>query len=128
MTVDIGNVNPTVSKITPSEIINKERAVAQKVKANSELHQKTITKLQQVTEASQKKRTEIREILKELMNTTEFYNKKLDFEFKEALDQVVVKVIDKGSGEVLKQYPPEEMQKLHLRIREAVGLLFDEKI
>jgi len=128
MSVDINNVNPNVSKITPKDIISKERAVNQKVKVEREQRKKVLNRLQKASEVTEKKRSEIREILKELINITESYNKKLDFEVKEGLDQVVVKVIDAGTGEVIKEYPPEEMQKLHLRIKEAVGLLFDETI
>jgi len=41
---------------------------------------------------------------------------------------VVVKVIDGETDKVIKVLPPEELQRLHVRIREAIGLLFDEKI
>lgn len=136
MTMDIGKPTsvPAVSapkpppRVTPKEVIKKEHSLHQKMKHNIENQQKVIKKLQNATTAQVEKQAEIKEILKELIHITESYNKRLDFEIKEGLDQVVVKVIDAGTGEVLKEFPPEEMQKLHLRIKEVVGLLFDEVI
>ena len=44
------------------------------------------------------------------------------------LDRVVVKVIDRETDKVIKEIPPEVLQRLHVRIREAIGLLIDESI
>jgi len=54
------------------------------------------------------------------------FNKKLRFEVNKDLDQVVVKVIDPNTDKVIKELPPEELQRLQMRIREMIGLLFDE--
>ena len=41
---------------------------------------------------------------------------------------MVVKVIDKETDKVIKELPSGELQRLHVRIREAIGLLIDEEI
>jgi flagellar protein FlaG len=41
---------------------------------------------------------------------------------------VIVKVIDSRTDEVIKEIPPEQLQRLHGRIREAIGLIVDESI
>ena len=42
--------------------------------------------------------------------------------------QVIVKVIDRETEKVIKELPPEALQRLHRRIREAVALLVDEQV
>jgi len=41
---------------------------------------------------------------------------------------VVVKVVDGSTDKVIKEIPPEDIQKLVARIRETIGILFDQEI
>jgi len=56
------------------------------------------------------------------------FNRKLQFEVDQNSNQVIVKVIDKETDKVIKEIPPEELQRLHRNIKEAIGLLFDELV
>jgi len=56
------------------------------------------------------------------------FNKKLRFEVDHNSNQVIVKVIDKATDKVIKELPPEELQRLHSNLKEAIGLLFDEMV
>jgi flagellar protein FlaG len=40
-------------------------------------------------------------------------------------NQIIIKVIDNETDKVIKVLPPEELQRLHSRIRKTIGLLFD---
>jgi flagellar protein FlaG len=40
---------------------------------------------------------------------------------------VTINVIDGETDKVIKQIPPEAIQKLHERIREEMGILFDQE-
>jgi YVTN family beta-propeller protein len=53
-------------------------------------------------------------------------NKKLKFVVDHGSNEVVVKVIDKDTDKVIKVIPPEELQRLHKSLKEAIGLLFNE--
>ncbi len=66
--------------------------------------------------------------VREIEKLSGYFNRRLKFSINRELDQVVVKVIDGETDKVIKVLPPEELQRLHVRIREAIGLLFDEKI
>jgi flagellar protein FlaG len=68
------------------------------------------------------------QIAEDLQLVTEAFNRRLKFSINRELDLVVVKVIDKETDKVIKELPPEEIQRLHVRIREAIGLLIDEEI
>jgi flagellar protein FlaG len=56
------------------------------------------------------------------------FNKKLQFVVDHQSHEVIVKVIDVETDKVIKVLPPEELQRLHNRIKETIGFLFDERV
>ena len=54
--------------------------------------------------------------------------RKVKFSVNQELDQVVVSIIDPSTDRVIKEIPSQDVQKLKVRIRKAIGLLFDEMI
>ncbi|MDL2228914.1 flagellar protein FlaG [Treponema sp. OttesenSCG-928-L16] len=56
------------------------------------------------------------------------FNRKLKFVVDHESKEVTVKVIDPETDKVIKILPPEELQRLHYKIKEAIGFLFDEKV
>lgn len=71
---------------------------------------------------------DVRRSIEELRRMTQTFNKRLSFSFNEDLGQLIVKVIDRNTDTVIKELPPAELQRVHVRIREAIGLLLDETI
>lgn len=67
-------------------------------------------------------------VAQDLAMVTQTFNRRLKFAVNEELGQVVVKVIDSQTDKVIKELPPQALQRLHIRIREAIGLLIDEEI
>ena len=53
---------------------------------------------------------------------------KLRFNVNSELDEVVVTVVDSATNEIIRQIPSEDLQKLQLRMKQAIGVLFDEII
>jgi flagellar protein FlaG len=70
----------------------------------------------------------IDQIAEDLQIVSRAFNRRLKFSVNHDLNQVVVKVIDRETDKVIKELPSEELQRLHVRIREAIGLLIDEEI
>lgn len=64
----------------------------------------------------------------DLQAVSRAFSRRLQFSVNRNLNQVVVKVIDRETDKVIKELPSEELQRLHVRIREAIGLLIDEEI
>jgi flagellar protein FlaG len=56
------------------------------------------------------------------------FNKRLRFVVNHDSHEVIVKVIDKETDKVIKELPPEELQKLHNNLKETIGMLFDERV
>ncbi len=66
--------------------------------------------------------------LKDILTITSIFNRKLKFSINRELNQVIVKVIDGETDKIIKEIPPEALQRLHARMRETIGLLIDEEI
>ncbi|MDR2110463.1 MAG: flagellar protein FlaG [Spirochaetaceae bacterium] len=56
------------------------------------------------------------------------FNRKLKFVVDHESHEVTVKVIDPETDKVIKILPPEELQRLHDKIKETIGFLFDERV
>ena len=56
------------------------------------------------------------------------FNRRLKFEIDTESREIIVKVIDNETDKVIKVLPPEELQRLHSRIRETIGFLFDRMV
>ena len=52
--------------------------------------------------------------------------RKLQFNVNKELGSVVVTILDSNTNKVLKQIPSEDIQNLKLRIRKAIGNIFNE--
>lgn len=63
---------------------------------------------------------------KDLERLSLAFNKRLRFSIDQETDEVIVKVIDAESDKVIKELPPKELQRLHQKLKEMIGLLIDE--
>jgi len=57
----------------------------------------------------------------------EMQHKSLQFSVDESTGRTVIKVVDKDTGEVIKEIPPEETLRLAEKIEEMSGILFDKR-
>jgi len=68
------------------------------------------------------------DIMADLERITVAFNKKLKFEVNHQSKEIIVKVLDPETDKVIKVLPPEELQRLHSKLKETIGFLFDERI
>ena len=54
-------------------------------------------------------------------------NQSLTFRLHEGAQQLMVQVVDRDTGKVLRETPPEEFLDLTARLREMVGFFLDEQ-
>jgi flagellar protein FlaG len=71
---------------------------------------------------------EVEQYLNKMFKSNLLFNRKLKFSVNRQLNQVIVKVIDRSTDEVIREIPPEEIQRLEAKLKEAIGLLIDEQI
>ncbi|MDR0374209.1 MAG: flagellar protein FlaG [Treponema sp.] len=53
-------------------------------------------------------------------------NKELKFIVDHKSHEIIVNVIDPETGKVVNVLPPEELRRVHGKIKETIGVLFDE--
>lgn len=70
----------------------------------------------------------ILKVVEQIQNISNMFDRKLQFRVSKELNQVIVKVIDSNTDTVIREIPSAEIQKLQIRIKDALGLLFDESI
>jgi flagellar protein FlaG len=56
------------------------------------------------------------------------HNVSLKFDLHEATGRTMVKVIDRETEEVIREFPPEKVLDLAAKMEEMLGILFDQKI
>ena len=101
------------------ERFNPARRAAQQVEARE---------VQRQEQEIRRARADIDSVASRLDDVSSIFNRKLKFSVDREFGDVVVKVIDTTTDKVIKELPPEALQRLHVRIQEALGLLFDETI
>lgn len=56
------------------------------------------------------------------------YDRKFEFSIHEKTKEIMVKVIDTSTGEVIREIPPEKILDLVASLWEIAGLIVDEKV
>jgi flagellar protein FlaG len=69
----------------------------------------------------------VQKIIEELNQEMETLHTTIRFGFNDEIDQMYVTVIDTRNNEVIRQIPSEQAMKLAEKMKELVGMLFDEK-
>jgi flagellar protein FlaG len=55
------------------------------------------------------------------------FNKAIKFQIHDETEKLVVEIVDRETGNVIKQIPPEEMLRIAESVQEFLGLVVDEK-
>lgn len=93
------------------------------------VHQSITPTGAQVAQTLEQTLAETKANVQELQKMSEMVaGNKLQFSVNKELGSVVVSIVDSSTNQVVKQIPSEDMQKLKLRIRKAIGNIFDEVI
>jgi flagellar protein FlaG len=120
-------VGPSVSaEYRPREA----KAIKPVPKGEGKLFQKTSREVggQQAGEASAAIGPEqTRELVESVKNYLSDLNTSLSFEVHEKTGELVMKVVDQNTGEVIRQIPAEDLLQLHEKLEELRGILFSSK-
>lgn len=71
---------------------------------------------------------ELTPALEKLNKTAPIFDFRFHFKIHEATQRIMVQIIDRETGEVINEIPPEKILDLVARIQELVGILVDEKV
>ncbi|TMO23976.1 flagellar protein FlaG [Pseudoalteromonas sp. S4741] len=87
--------------------------------ASNEQHQQTEKQLDH---------DQLEKVAQQLQDFMGEMNRSLQFKVDEESGRDVIKVIDKSSGDVIKQYPSEEVLSLVAKLSETAGMLIDQSV
>ena len=73
-------------------------------------------------------REQLEKMAQQLQDFIGEMNRSLQFQVDEDSGRDVIKVLDKATGDVIKQYPSEEVLSLVSKLSETAGLLIDQTI
>ena len=71
---------------------------------------------------------DIAETLANLEKLITRFNRRFEFSVDRQINRIIVKVIDRETDKVIKEIPPEEIQRLLAGLHDLMGLLVDEEI
>jgi flagellar protein FlaG len=74
------------------------------------------------------KPTDVKEAVEKLNRFVQSQQKHVNFSVDEATHSTVIKVFKTETGELIKQFPPEEILAMAARIRQNIGWLVDSKV
>jgi flagellar protein FlaG len=74
------------------------------------------------------KPTDVREAVEKLNDFVHSQQKHVNFSVDEATHSTVIKIFKTETGELIKQFPPEEILAMAARIRQNIGWLIDSRI
>lgn len=104
------------------EVQNKNINPATKLPKTAKSQESQEEKEENVVLKSRKKLEEIQQALNE---TLKDINIGLDFEKNDELEEMVIKVMNRETNELIRQIPPEAMIKMAKRMEEMTGILVD---
>ncbi|QCT95146.1 flagellar protein FlaG [Caminibacter mediatlanticus TB-2] len=96
---------------------------------NLKTQMKEVEKVNEIIKDKSKEeiKQELQKIVDELNKVMSPLNENLKFQFNNKVDELVVKVVDIKNDKVIREFPPKEALRLMEKMRELVGILFDEK-
>ncbi len=122
-------VEPVESKVAPVEVKPEEASVLDKVnsandagKADNEKKDEDGSKRQALDNINEEFVSEMTKELNELMSKL---NCDLEFQYHKEVNVMSVKMVDKKTNEVIKEYPPEEMVEGMIKAQEWLGAFLD---
>ncbi|GIP08594.1 hypothetical protein J1TS5_07640 [Paenibacillus macerans] len=108
---ELRNGDYGLSKMAPSLAQNSEKIEEQRVHA--------LTKEEQA---------KLEEQIKKLNESIAASGRELRFKYNDDAEQLYVEVLDAKTQEVLSSLPPEFLIDLSVKMKELIGMFFDEKI
>jgi len=75
-----------------------------------------------------REKPDLKRVTAELEQITLAFDRRLKFVVDNDSREIIIKVIDNETDKVIKELPPEELRRLHDRISETIGFLFDTMV
>lgn len=118
-TLAMDGLNLNSSAVTPAKNISTQKSSAVntlKTPTGSEVVDNLVQRMAEIKADAQQLQSMSDRVM----------GRELQFNVNKELGSIVVKVVDPSTNQVVKEIPSEEIQNLKIRIRKAIGIIFDE--
>ena len=129
--VSLSNLTPELkAKNIPTEvdIVKAEYSLVEDQSENSIVVNDKVVTQEKNVEQPPLTAEQLEEVAQQLQDFVGDMNRGLEFSVDEDSGRDVIKVIDKDSGDLLKQYPSEEVLTLVAKLSDMVGGFIDAKV
>lgn len=87
-----------------------------------------VSNAQKLADEQQEQGTQqLKELASELNKQMDLLNTNIAFDFSDEIDRLYLRVLEKNTGKLIREFPNEEARALAGYFRNAVGLLFDKE-
>ena len=117
--------SPQITATAVDESNKTENTQQQQTEQN---YQQAQRKLDESAEKDELGREQLEKMAQQLQDFMGEMNRSLQFKVDEDSGRDVIKVVDKNSGELIKQYPSEEVLSLVAKLSETAGFLIDQTV
>lgn len=108
-----------------SDTTATQNSVTSKVE---EVQTPTLTEaIEQTTEEKEEQREQLRQATNELNRQMNILNTNIAFAFSDETERMYIQVLAKDTGELIREFPIEQVRALTGYLKNAVGLLFDKE-
>ena len=74
-------------------------------------------------------RAQVKQMVEQMQSQLDSMNVSLQYSFYGEHDtKVSVKVVNKGTGDVVREFPPKELQALQAKMSELCGMIFNDNV
>lgn len=122
-TVNVDETTASVTRSQPEDEKSGGEAGSQQQSANAKTQQQANTNQAREQQQSEQLKKAIMEMNRRINNS----NEEAVFGVHEDTNRIMIKIMDKETKEVIKEFPPEKTLDMIARIWEMAGILVDEK-
>ncbi|GGH33012.1 flagellar protein FlaG [Paenibacillus segetis] len=125
------NINRVESSVTADKIRSLESYAPKAISSQSDI--KTNVNEQKINdqkaqEYTKEQQAKLEEQIKKLNESIAASGKELKFKYNDEAHELYVEVLNSETKEVVSSLPPEFLIDLSLKMKEMIGMFFDEKI
>ena len=126
-------INPGVAVQGQVHKIKSDSIAPDKVSKIADQNVRPDRKIKDDQQIKEEKNVEDGQVSQDLLNELEhnintIHNVGLEFSMHEESGRTLIKVVEKDTGDLIKQIPPEEVLELIARMGDVLGILFDERV
>lgn len=128
MSVSTAQVTPVAATVAEASPVQKTSQSNMADSVRAEIAERVVTKKAPLNVDPVKSAEQLSEVIEELNQRIESLGRNLGFRIDDKVNRSIVTVVNRETGEVIRQIPTEVVVRVAHSIEDLKGLLFDEEL